>query len=237
MGKDEKERREEEQMQAFIEAYHRHHGRIMKACEEIGIWYTKYKAWREKYPDFAAAIGTKEEQDELVTAWAESKLQDKIDKGDTTAIIFYLKTKGKNRGYSEKAIPEPKKEAAAASKEMLLAAQRKVEQKKKYIIKLLKKEGKYTAELSMQVKHAAQLMIHAEQLQEEMYSPDYQQVLVEYSREGNRREQINPKEKLYLDLSTQIQRALRALGMNTDSKERKTDGDDLGDFMKDMKLD
>ena len=97
---------------------------------------------------------------------------------------------------------------------------------------MLKKEGKYTSELSMQVTLTAQLMVRAEQLQAEMGSPDYQQVIVEYSREGNRRESVNPKEKLLIDLSGQIQKALRALGMNTDSKDRKNDGDDLGDFMK-----
>lgn len=218
--------------QSFLDTLRSTHGVLTEAYEKIGLNKTTVTRWRKADPEFEAAVRhimTDEQVD-----FGEKCLFKRMENGDTTAIIFYLKTKGKQRGYSEKALPDPVKTVTPAeSAELTKAAKKKVRAKKDYIIRLLKKEGKYTAELSMQVTLAAQLMIRAEQLQEEMASPDYQQVLVEYSREGNRREQINPKEKLYMDLSTQIQRALRALGMNTDAKERKNDGGDaLGEFMK-----
>ena len=215
---------------AFLDALRSTLGIITLACEKSGVRPSDVKKWRKADAEFASSV---EEIMDMQCDFVEGSLLRLIKEGDTAATIFYLKTKGKKRGYSEKALQEPKKEispeaAAVAAKE----AKKKVRAKKDYIIRLLKKEGKYTSELSMQVTLTAQLMVRAEQLQAEMGSPDYQQVIVEYSREGNRRESVNPKEKLLIDLSGQIQKALRALGMNTDSKERKTDGDDLGDFMK-----
>lgn len=107
--------------------------------------------------------------------------------------------------------------------------------KKDYIVKLLKSQGKYTAELTYQVELTAQLLVRAEVLNEEMLRDGYSSVNVEYSREGNERHTVNPKEKLYLNVASLAQRALRALGMNNDGKERRTEDDTLDEFMKAMK--
>ena len=213
-------------------------GIIGMACKKAGVDSDTYYAWHKADEEFAKRA------DDIIEGQVdkvENKLLQKIKEGDITAIIFYLKTKGKKRGYSEKPLPPPEPEKTPAEiadeKKAKDALRKRIKAKKSYIIKLLKKEGKYTAELSYQAEVTAELMVRADLLQEDMMSPQYQQVIVEISREGNRREQINPKERLLTDLQRNIQQALKALGMNTDSKERKTDGDDLGDFMKDMQLD
>jgi hypothetical protein len=143
-------------------------------------------------------------------------------------------------------LPQPKEEpkqetpalpSAEEQQKVSKAIKTKIQSKKTYIVQLLKKEGKYSSELSYQVTVAAQLLVRTEILAEEIFADSHKAVNVEISREGNTRESISPKEKLYLDLTAQTQKALRALGMNTDSKERKTDNDDFSKFMDDLKGD
>lgn len=222
----------------FIQALQRSTGIVTAACDAIGISRETYRQWRLKDAEFArAADDVLESQVDHV----ESKLLQKINDGDTTAIIFYLKTKGKSRGYTEKAQAVlPAKPAAlieqtTAASETGKGIERKIESKRKYIIQLLKKQGKYTAELSMQVTVAARLLVRGDMLAEEIFSDGHKTVNVEYSREGNERESISPKEKLLLEVSRETQKALQALGMNTNAKERRTDGDNFADFLNEFK--
>lgn len=215
-------------------------GIIYAACENTGISRSTYDSWRKKDPEFAEAVAeVKEAQIDFV----ESKLMGLINAGDTAATIFYLKTKGKERGWSEKCPPQaaPAPPAAAlpapGGGREAKAVLRRIKDKKGYIVKLLKKQGKYTSELSMQVGITAQLLVRTDMLADEIFDEGHNAVNVEISREGNGRESISPKERLYLDLVQQSQRALRALGMNTDSRERKTDNDGFGEFMKEFRED
>ena len=114
---------------------------------------------------------------------------------------------------------------------------RKIKNKKDYIVKLLKVQGKYTTELTYQVEITARLLVRADMLNDEILSEGHKAVNIEYSREGNERATINPKERLYLEVLEKVQKALRALGMNTESKERKTDNDNFNDFWAAMKED
>lgn len=51
------------------------------------------------HPELAAA---RDEAKETVDDWVESRMLKKIDDGDTTMMIFYAKTRMKNRGYVER---------------------------------------------------------------------------------------------------------------------------------------
>jgi len=73
-------------------------GYVSLISERIGCSLTSIYNWIEKDEDVAAAI--KREKVKQVD-FAEGKLQSLIKKENPTAIIFYLKTQGKDRGYYE----------------------------------------------------------------------------------------------------------------------------------------
>lgn len=52
-----------------------------------------------RYPELNDVL---KEQRESLLDFAESKLIKNMDKGDTTSLIFFLKTQGRTRGYQEK---------------------------------------------------------------------------------------------------------------------------------------
>ena len=231
IGREEKTRLTKE---AMLDALTRTNGTVRKACQLVGISPPTFYKLKKEDPDFAAEADACSR--DMMVDLAEGSLMQRVLEGDTTATIFLLKTRGKYRGWSEKNIPSTedirrqREEAAAMDKRV----KQMIDQKKRYIIKLLKEEGKYTAELTYQVELTATLMVRYNLVKDEIFSPAHRMVNVEISREGNTRETISPKEDLFLKIQADLQRSLRALGMNTESKERRTDGDDFGDFMKTM---
>ena len=74
-------------------------GIISQAAKKIGVDRgTPYK-WMKQDPEF------KERVDEVINVpldYVEGKLFEQISAGNITGIIFYLKTKGKKRGYVER---------------------------------------------------------------------------------------------------------------------------------------
>lgn len=107
-----------------------------------------------------------------------------------------------------------------------------VKAKSDYITRVLRHENLYTPNLAEQVRLAARLLARVRLLEDEFEKDDYAPLIKTLSREGADRFSVNPLERTYKDYIVAAQDALKALGMNTDSKERKTDGDDsFADFM------
>lgn len=91
------------QKQAFIKAMIETMGNIAQSMMAIKKSRKLYYYWLKTDDLFRAII---EEQDfqEVMLDYAESKLMANISKNDVASIIFFLKTKGKKRGYVEKTV-------------------------------------------------------------------------------------------------------------------------------------
>ena len=91
------------QQSDFLVSLEKSLGIITAAIESTGVSRAKYISWVSVDEEFSKRVALiMEKQIDFV----ESKLLEKINKGDTAAITFYLKTKGKDRGYTEKSIME-----------------------------------------------------------------------------------------------------------------------------------
>ena len=84
---------------ALLEALEKSLGVVTTACKLVGVTRTTFYQYVKDDPEFAEAV---KDIDEVTIDFAESQLHKQIKDGNTTATIFYLKTKGKKRGYVEK---------------------------------------------------------------------------------------------------------------------------------------
>jgi hypothetical protein len=84
---------------AMIAALTKSLGIISAACKQVNIARITHYEWMKTDEKYRQAV---EEINESAVDFAEGKLLHKINTGDTIATIFYLKTKGKSRGYIEK---------------------------------------------------------------------------------------------------------------------------------------
>lgn len=84
---------------AIIQLFPKKACNISATCTAIGISRKTFYTYLEKDKKFREAI---EESQEAQIDNAESILQKKIMEEDTTSVIFYLKTKGRDRGYIER---------------------------------------------------------------------------------------------------------------------------------------
>jgi hypothetical protein len=84
---------------AFLQAMRKHRGIITHACKAAGIARKTYYKWTKNDPALVEA--TKSISD-FVLDDVENSAHDLINEGNPAMIIFYLKCKGKGRGYIEK---------------------------------------------------------------------------------------------------------------------------------------
>ena len=82
----------------FLKAFKESLGIVSYACDKAHVSRQTYYEWIKKDEDFARQTENIEEES---IDMAESKLKMAINEGNITAILFYLKTKGKKRGYVE----------------------------------------------------------------------------------------------------------------------------------------
>jgi len=78
-------------------------GVITSACAIANVSRTSYYSYYKDDNEFAKEV---DEVSNIALDFAESKLFDLIKDKNITAIIFFLKTKGRHRGYSERIEPE-----------------------------------------------------------------------------------------------------------------------------------
>jgi len=89
----------EQHKKAIIEALEKSLGVVTTACKIVGVGRTTFYGWMKEDEVFAERV---EDIQNIALDFVESKLFENIKDGKTSEMIFYLKTKGKKRGYVER---------------------------------------------------------------------------------------------------------------------------------------
>jgi hypothetical protein len=87
------------QKKAMVDALAQSLGIVTTACNMVGINRSTHYEWLKKDSDYAGKVKAIEGR---TLDFAESHLHKLIKDGNPAATIFFLKTKGKGRGYVER---------------------------------------------------------------------------------------------------------------------------------------
>jgi len=82
----------------MLDALRQSLGIVTPACGMTGIDRTTHYKWMKEDEHYKNSV---EDIENIAIDFAESKLHLNIKNGDVASILFYLKTKGKKRGYIE----------------------------------------------------------------------------------------------------------------------------------------
>ena len=83
----------------MIEALEKSLGIVTSACKNVGISRNTHYTWMKQDDVYKESV---EDIENIALDFAESQLHKQIKEGNTSGTIFYLKTKGKRRGYVER---------------------------------------------------------------------------------------------------------------------------------------
>jgi hypothetical protein len=84
---------------AMLDALEKSLGVVTSACKSVDIARETHYRWMREDPEYKAAVDS---LTDVALDFAESQLHKQIKDGNSTATIFFLKTKGKKRGYVER---------------------------------------------------------------------------------------------------------------------------------------
>lgn len=85
--------------ESLLKALEQSLGVVTVACKKAGVPRSTYYKWLSEDENFARQV---KDIENIALDFVESKLFENIRDGKTSETIFYLKTKGKNRGYVER---------------------------------------------------------------------------------------------------------------------------------------
>jgi hypothetical protein len=83
----------------MIDSLNKSLGIVTNACKAVGISRETHYRWLREDSEYAQQV---REIEGVTLDFAESKLHEQIFNGNVASIIFFLKTKGKSRGYIER---------------------------------------------------------------------------------------------------------------------------------------
>lgn len=84
--------------QKLLEALERSLGIVTAACKEVGISRDRFYTYYKEDLDFRKAV---DDINEITLDFTETQLLKKIKEGSERSILFYMKYKGRKRGYNE----------------------------------------------------------------------------------------------------------------------------------------
>jgi predicted transcriptional regulator len=101
MKEDKEERHESRHIkkESLLKSLEQSLGVVTVACKKADIPRSTYYKWLNNDEVFAKQV---RDIENVALDFAESQLHTQIGNGNTSATIFYLKTKGKKRGYIER---------------------------------------------------------------------------------------------------------------------------------------